>query len=129
MAEGGRFPRARRVVEDRFEAVAFEVGGEREAGELGERGIDIDELDEARGLGAGVFHAGDGEQQRAVGVVLGIAVFAPGVVLAEFPTVIAPENHDGVLAQVEAVEFVEHATELGVHVGDGGVVAVLELAG
>jgi hypothetical protein len=35
------------------------------------------------------------EEQRRVGVVLHVAVFAPGVVLAQFPAVVAPEDDDG----------------------------------
>ena len=77
---------------------------------------------------AGVFHARNGNNQRRVHVVLHVAVFAPGVVLAEFPAVVAPEDDDGVGTQVQAVKFIEHLAHLGVRVADGGVVAVLELA-
>ena len=54
-------------------------------------------------------------------------MFAPRVVFAEFPTVVAEEDHDGVLAEIEAVEFVEQLADLCVRVTDRGVVAMLEL--
>ena len=47
--------------------------------------------------------------------------------LTEFPAVVAPENDDRVLAEIEPVEFVEQLAHLRVHVADRRVVAVLEL--
>ena len=47
----------------------------------------------------GVLHAGNGKDERGVHVVLHVGVLAPGGVLAELPTVVAPQDHDGVLVE------------------------------
>ncbi len=48
--------------------------------------------------------------------------------IAEMPAMIAPEDDDRVVAQVEAVELVEYLADLGIHITRRRVVAVNELA-
>lgn len=90
LAEGGGFPWALWIVEQRFEARAFEMGGQGEAREIGECRVDIHQFHEGIGPCAGVLHAWHREQERGVDVVLGVGMFTPRVVLAEFPTVVTP---------------------------------------
>lgn len=117
-----------RIGEQRTEAGALEMSGQGQAGEFGERGIDVHELDQRVGVCTGVLHAGQRYDQRRMHIVFHVAVLSPRGVLAKLPTVVAPEDDDGVAAQIEAVELVEHASDLGIAVADAGVVAVLELA-
>ena len=42
---------------------------------------------------------------------------------------VTPQDDDSVFAESEAVELVEQLADLRIHVADGGVIAVLELAG
>ena len=54
---------------------------------------------------------------------------APDAFFAEVPAVVAEEEDDGVVGELQVVEFVEDAAELGVHVRDAGAVTVDEGAG
>ena len=76
---------------------------------------------------AAFFHAGGGENQRGIHVILRIAVFCPGIVFPQFPSVIPPENHDGVAPQPQAVQFRKNAAHLRVHIADAGIIGMLEL--
>ena len=79
--------------------------------------------------GAGGGDAGGGDEEGdAVGLFV-VGVLGPDAVVAEVVAVVAPEDDDGVLGEAGAVEFVEDPADLGVHVAEGGVVAVDELAG
>src|SRR5688572_25854569 len=51
-------------------------------------------------------------------------MFAPHAVIAEMPAVIAPEHDDGVVCQFEAIEFVQHASDLRIHVADRRVITM-----
>jgi len=101
---------------------------QRQVAQFGKRGVDVHELREGIGALAGCLEAGDRDQQRRVGVVFHVAVLAPPGVLAELPAVVAPQDNDRLVRQAQPVEFVEDATQLRVHVADGGVVAMFELA-
>ena len=56
-------------------------------------------------------------------------MFAPHAVVAEVKAVIAPQDDDGVVGKLEAVEFVEHATDLRIRKTGGGIVAVNQFPG
>ncbi len=53
-----------------------------------------------------------------------VGVLAPRPVVAEFPAVVAPEHDDRIVAEAEAVEFAQDASNLSIGVGDTSVVAV-----
>src|SRR5262245_53207512 len=80
-------------------------------------------------MGARMFQPGGGQNKRSVDVVLNVAVLRPRIVLPELPTMVAPQDDDGICTQTEAVQFVEQFADLGVDVTHRGVVAVLEFAG
>ena len=56
-------------------------------------------------------------------------MFVPIRVVAEVPTVIAPEDDDGIFGETEAVEFGEHFTDLGVGVTYAGLVTADQIKG
>ncbi len=129
LAEYGGFPGALRVVQHGFETGAFQMAGQGQAGQIAQGGVDIDEFNQGVGTLAGLFHVGNRQDQRGVGVVFAVAVFAPGVVFAQLPAVIAPDDDDGIPAQVQAVQFIQHLADLRVGIAGGGVIAVFELTG
>ena len=57
-----------------------------------------------------------------------VRVFAPAAVFAEFPAVIAPQDDNCVVFEVQAFDFVEHAPDLRVHIRDTRAVAVDQCA-
>ena len=53
-------------------------------------------------------------------------MFAPGAVFSEFPAVVAPENHNGILREAEFFEFSQHLADAGIDEADCGVVTVFQ---
>ena len=111
------------------EALAGQVGGGGEAAEVGERGIDVDQLGEGGGAFAGGLLAGGGDDQRDAGGFFEDALLLPeAAVLAEVIAVVAVEDDDGFVAELEAVEGVEQLADLLVHEGDRGEIGLAGLA-
>ena len=99
----------------------------RDAREIAERGIDVDELDDRRGTLAAA-PARRHDDQRGPRRLLVVRVLAPHPVVAEVPAVVAPEDDDRVVGEPEGVEFLEQPADLGVHETRRRVVAVHERA-
>ena len=104
------------------------AGGLGQAGEFGERGIEVDGFGELAGGGAGAGDAGrDHDERYAVGL-LKIGVLGPDAEVAEVPAVVAPEDDDGVVGEFQFVERGHDAADLHVSVAHARVVTVDELA-
>ena len=128
LTEGRGLPREPGVVHQRLEAHALQAVRQRHAGEIAERGIDVDELGQGcAGRACGLL-AGGGDDERRVDVVLHIRVLTPQAVLAEVPTVVTPKDDDGILVESEGFQLCHDAADLGVGVADGGVVSMAQFA-
>ena len=64
------------------------------------------------------------DDQRDARRLFVVGVLAPHAVIAEMPAVVAPQHDDRVLRQTGLVESRDHSPQLGIHIADGGVVAV-----
>ncbi len=117
--------RSRGIGEGAGEAPAVTPVNGWQAGEIEERGEDIDALHERRGRRAPV-HAGCGNDQGDPGRLLVVGVLAPQTVVTEMPTVIAPQDHDRVGGEAGVIEGVEELADLRVHEARGGVIAMDE---
>ncbi len=91
LAEGGALPFLFGLLQEGDEAGAFQCGGGRDAAELAEGGIDVDELDEAIGAAANGM-AGGADDEWGVGGMLVVGLFAPEAVVAEVPAVGRPRG-------------------------------------
>ena len=129
LGEGRPVPFCFWIVEEGTEADAFEMGWGSDAGEVGERGIKVEEFDGAGGGGAAVFLIGRGNDEGHAGGFFKVALFHPEAVFAEVKAVIAPENDNGVVPEFEAIEGVEDTADLGVDEGNGGEVGAFAFAG
>jgi len=129
LAEGGFLPWSVGIFEQRHHAVTFEVIGKLQIACFAECGIDIDVFCQGLRAPAGRLHSRHTQDHRHVGVELEICVLTPAAVLAKFPAVIAPEDNDGVVGELQLVKLVEQASDQGVDVGNAGVVAVNQLPG
>ena len=106
----------------------MEVLGDMVSTEVADCGEEVDEFGE--GFGALVLReVGGGDDERDVGGDLVGGVLAPFAVVAEVVAVVTPEDDHGVLGEAGFIEGRDDAADLGVHVADGGAVAVDELAG
>ena len=114
------------VGEQGGEAPAVEALRCGQAGEGGERGINVDGFHE-RGGGGG-FLAGDGDKEGNARRLLVVGMLTPHAVVAEVPAVIAPQDDDGVFRETGFVKRGHDLAELGVHVTRRGIVAVDEAA-
>ena len=128
LTEGRGLPRELGVVHQRLQAHALQVVRQRHAGEIAERGIDVDELGQGRTGLAGGLLARRGNNERRIDVVLHIRVLTPQAVLAEVPTVVTPKDDDGILVEPEGFQLRHDAADLCVGVADGGVVSMAQLA-
>ena len=126
LAERGFLPGPLRRIEQRRKAGALQVGRQRQPGQLAEGRVDIHELHQRLRMTSGGLLAGGTADQRRVRVVLEVGVLAPRPVLAQLPAVVAPQHNHRLLAQAQPVELLQDAPELGIHVADAGIVAVLE---
>ena len=118
--EGWMVPLGGGLVQQRRDAAAVQFLWHRQPAEFGERRIKIQRLHHARARLAVALRAGRANDERHAGALLeqgaGLRPLAP---FTELVAVIAPEHDDGVRPQVEAVQFGEHAADVGVHVGSG----------
>ena len=128
LAEGGGFPLEIRLIEQRLETHAFQMRRKGESGEIGQGGKYVHEFHQSLAVLTGRLHTRRGNHEGAVGVVLHITVFSPFAVFAKLPAVVAPQNDDGVLRQILALQFIQNLADLGVGVADGRIVTVLQLA-
>ena len=116
LADGHGSDRGVRVVENGLEADAVEAGGDWQAADVGEGGVEVDELGERFCFFSGCLLLGDGDEKGRAHGDFEVGVFVPEAVFAELPAVIAPQDDDGVFVEALSFQGVEHATDLGVHV-------------
>ncbi len=119
------------IVEQRGEIAALHGGGRGDAGERAQAREEVGGFDEA--CGDTWFFAGHSDDERHAGGEVHCVVFAPEIVLAEVPTVVAPEHDDGSVRKAESIEFGEDIAGEFVGVAGAGEVAVahgaMELVG
>ena len=114
LGDGRTVPRDGGIVEEGAEAFSGEIGGSGDAAEIGERGVEIEELDGAAAGDAAFLLRGSGDDQGDPRAVFEEALFHQQAVLAEVVSVIAPENDDGAIGQAEAFDGIEQAADLRV---------------
>ena len=136
LAQGGRrefaeriiFSMRPRILQNRHQALAFNRLGRRQSGQRAERGVNVERLDNRRRRASVARQPGRADDEGHPRADLVIRRFAPDAVFAEVPAVIAPEHHDGVVAEAERVELREDASDLGVDEAHAGRVGVEQLA-
>ena len=94
------------LAQQRHETESFEIVGHADAAQLRQRRKQIDELDE-RPCRLAAFHAGRGDDERRVAAALEKRVLVPPLPLAQVISVVAEEDDDRVLRQVESIERVQ----------------------
>lgn len=94
--------------------------------EFGQRWENVNGLDHGMGTFAWVSHARIADDERRSKRFLEEGVFAPDGVFTEVPSVVAPKNDDGILAQIQFVEAIEDTTDLGVSVTHAGSVVLAD---
>ena len=98
-----------------------------QSGQCSKRGIQVHRLggltSHAAGPGDTGCHDEDGD---AVGLFV-VRVFGPDAEIAKVPSVIAPQDDDGVLLEAQSLQRGGHATDLRIDVSRAGVVAVDQL--
>lgn len=104
-----------------------EIGG-GQVGERAEGRVDVEGLDDFRTAFA-VGQAGSAKQQRGAQRFLEERVLAPHGVLAEVPTVVAPQEDDGVVGQAELFQAIQHESDLSIGIGNAGGVVAAEGSG
>jgi len=112
-------------LEERTQAFALEIRWRLEPAEIGEGGIEVHELDRARG-NADDFCFWQGYDEGDTSGFFKEQLFLPLAVLAKTPAVVAPEENDGVVAELQAIERVEDFADLGIHEADAGEVGALK---
>ena len=113
-------PRTVRVFEQGAEALAFGALVGRQAAEIGNRGVEVDQLGDAFArlpVGLAVRIADD---EGHAGRIFVEGAFLPEAVLTEVVAVVADEDDDGVLIEALLLQFREHEAELRVHEGHRG---------
>ena len=80
--------------------------------QIAEGGIDVHQLYERARLAVAHGLTGRRKDKRGARIQLEVRVLAPAAVLAQFPAVVAPHNHDRLLAQAQPVQFVQQAADL-----------------
>lgn len=125
MRNGDAVPVGEWIVEERKKTASGEVLFERESGEIGDRRIDVNELDNARtGLTISFCARGADDEGGAGPLFKHGALLPDAMVFSKVVAVIGPEDDDGILSKAETVEFGEHATDLGIDEGDAGEVGL-----
>ena len=126
---GDRWPHPRHVGIGQLwtQADPLEVGAGREAGEVNQRGIDVEQLSRLAAPLSG-RHAGAGEDQGHLRAAVPEGVLAGDRLLAEVPAVIAPDNHDRVVGEACVLEGGEQSPDLGVDKARAGEVAPHEVS-
>ena len=111
---------------ERFAFQPQRSGGGGQPGQFQQGGEKIDRFHHRRAVSAGLGGAGGGDHEGNPGGLFVVGVFAPHRVVAEVPAVVAPKHDDRLLGQGEPVQFIQHFSQLGIHVADRGVITVDE---
>ncbi len=114
-------------VEHRHQAQAIQRLARREAGQVGQRGIEVEQLHKRARLHAAGSPRSRNHEGHA-GIPLKKARLLPESVIGQVIAMVAGEHHDRVVPEAEAVERVQHDAHLRVHVGRRRVVRLDGLA-
>lgn len=123
--DGGSVSFGGGVFELREETEAFEVRGGGIAGEDAEGGVDVEEFG---GLAADPLgDSGAREDEGDAGAVIPEAVFSGDALFAEVPSVVGPEDDDGVVGEAIAIDGVHNFANLVIDEGGAGEIAAGEV--
>ena len=115
-------PGARGVQQNRAETRAFEAARRRDAGEVDEGRVEVDQFDQRLRTGADL-RAGSTNDERNARRLFELGVLAPqSAVFAEMEAVVAGEHHHGGLVQPEFPQGVEQQSDVPVDHRDGRMV-------
>ena len=129
LAEGGIIPFGKGIVEERGEGASGEIGGGGKSGEVDDGGVDVDELHDAGARLASSLESRGADDEWSAGALFEHGSFLPdAIVFTEVVAVVAPEDDDGVIGELETVEFIEHTAHLGIDKRDAGIVGLQGLA-
>jgi hypothetical protein len=64
-----------------------------------------------------------------MGIVVKVGRFSPQAVLADMVAVVGEKDDDGAICDTAFLQSREHLSDLGVHVGDVGIIAVAHFGG
>lgn len=99
------------------------------AREVAEGGEEVDGFDNFGAGLSGLFDLGRDDDEGGAERFFKEGVLAPDGVFAEVPTVVAPENNDGVFGEAKLVELGHNFADLGIGVGNAGSVVFAHLEG
>ena len=88
-----------RVFKEGDQAPAIQAGWLRQAGKLSERWVKVYGFDNARGSPTCLWHVGDADDQCASYRPFESRMLAPNRMVAEVPSMIAPDYYNGVIRQ------------------------------
>ena len=113
-----------RILEDGQEADAFEVGRVGELAEMVEGGEEIDEFGDGRGGLSGGILLGVVNEEWHSSIKFKSRCFTPEHVFADVIAVVAEEDDDGAISDPGCIECIQDFSELRIHVGNVGKVAM-----
>ena len=116
-------PRPRRIMHEWNHAGALKVIRQLDAGQLTQRRVEIDQLDDAVRFDV-LFKARRMDNQRQSRGVMEKIVFGPEVVLSQMPTMIAPEDYDGIIAKSQFIQIRQEPAHKGIRVVNTGIVSM-----
>ena len=104
------------------EAYTIDPSRHRQPSHLAERGENVHRLH--KGFGSRRGNARGGNQQRNARCLFVVGMLAPHAVIAQMPTMISPKDDDCLFGKFQFIKFIDHSTQLRIHVTGGGIVAV-----
>ena len=128
LRERVRLDRARRIFEERTEAVALDLGRRRQPGEVGQGSIEIDELGKAGGHATVARRARRGNHERHARALLEQAGLLPQAVIAQVVAMVAGEDDDRAIREPQSIERLQDHADLCVHQARGCAVGPNRLA-
>ena len=113
-----------RALQQGDEADSLKGFKNRKTSQFGQRGGHVEKLNRLHCLPSLVVHTWINDQERRPRRLFVIGVLAPHAVVPEVPSMVAPEDNDGVFQKTIFLEGLHQLVNLAVDVGDAGVVAV-----
>ena len=129
LRDSAAVPLTSRVVQKRAQALSVEFRWRRELSEISERGVKIDEFDDALANTSIPAASRGSDDERSASAFFEEGAFLPNAeMLAEVVAMVAPQDDDGVVGELQTVERIEHATDLRINEGNAGAVGLQGLA-
>ena len=100
LAESGGFPAPFGLQQQRLETRSFHVVRNLDSRDIAESREQIDKLDQSVAPSLAVVDTPGTRTDKDANVDLVVGLLAPTAVFAKFPTVVAPNDHDRILVQL-----------------------------